>query len=163
MSFTGKPLSSRRLSTLTTPCPHDLDALLETVTKQVQKKARGMKAPLACIEAVRASTMPYNQGIKRESELMATLFNSDQARALQYSFFAQRTAGKWTLPSGAQWIDCKPRDIQSVAVIGVCLLDQGLFRTIDITNGLVGVVSVEDFSLVLPLMFLSLAPSSAAL
>lgn len=117
--FTAKPLSSRRLSALTVPCPPDLDALLEGVTMQIQKKARGVMAPLACVQAVRAAaTMPYSQGIKRESELMATLFNSGQARALQYCFFAERTAGKWTLPSGAQWNDTKPREIRSAAVIG---------------------------------------------
>ncbi len=105
---------------LTTPCPPDLDALLEAVTMQVKKKARGAMAPLACIQAVRAAaTMPYSKGIKRESELMATLFNSGQARALQYCFFAQRTAGKWTLPSGAQWNNSKPREIRSAAVIGI--------------------------------------------
>uniref|UniRef100_A0A672PN83 Peroxisomal bifunctional enzyme n=1 Tax=Sinocyclocheilus grahami TaxID=75366 RepID=A0A672PN83_SINGR len=110
----AKPLLSRRVSMLTTRCPPDLDALLDAVTMQVKKKAPGVMAPLACIQAVRAAaTMPYYKGIKREGELMATLFNSGQAWALQYCFFAQRTAGKWTL-------------IRSAAVIGLGTMGRGI-------------------------------------
>uniref|UniRef100_A0A8C2AQA5 Peroxisomal bifunctional enzyme n=1 Tax=Cyprinus carpio TaxID=7962 RepID=A0A8C2AQA5_CYPCA len=140
---TAKPLSSRRVSMLTTPCPPDLDALLEVVTMEVKKKARGVMAPLACIQAVRAAaTMPYSKGIKRESELMATLFNSGQARALQYCFFAQRTAGKWTLPSGAQWNNSKPREIRSAAIIGLGTMGRGI--VVSLARAGISVIAVES-------------------
>uniref|UniRef100_A0A8C1JFZ9 Peroxisomal bifunctional enzyme n=1 Tax=Cyprinus carpio TaxID=7962 RepID=A0A8C1JFZ9_CYPCA len=140
---TAKPLSSRRVSMLTTPCPPDLDALLEVVTMEVKKKARGVMAPLACIQAVRAAaTMPYSKGIKRESELMATLFNSGQARALQYCFFAQRTAGKWTLPSGAQWNNSKPREIRSAAIIGLGTMGRGI--VVSLARVGISVIAVES-------------------
>ncbi|XP_051999028.1 peroxisomal bifunctional enzyme [Xyrauchen texanus] len=135
-------LSSRRLSMRTTPSLPNLDALFEAVTMQVQKKARGVMAPLACIQAVRAAaTMPYSQGMKRESELMATLFNSGQARALQYCFFAQRTTGKWTLPSGAQWNNSKPRDIRSIAVIGLGTMGRGI--AVSLARVGISVIAVE--------------------
>ncbi|XP_073702119.1 peroxisomal bifunctional enzyme [Garra rufa] len=139
----GKPLSSRRMSMLTTPCPPDLDALLEAATMQVKKKARGVMAPLACIQAVRAAaTMPFSKGMMRESELMATLFNSGQARALQYCFFAQRTAGKWTLPSGAQWNNSKPREIRSAAVIGLGTMGRGI--VVSLARVGISVIAVES-------------------
>ncbi|KAI7808750.1 peroxisomal bifunctional enzyme [Triplophysa rosa] len=138
----AKPLSSRRISTLTMPCPPNLDALFEAVTMQVQKKARGVMAPLACIQAVRAAaTLPYSKGMKRESELMASLFSSSQARALQYCFFAQRTAGKWTLPSGAQWSNIKPRDIRRAAVIGLGTMGRGI--AVSLARVGISVIAVE--------------------
>lgn len=87
--------------------------------QRVRQSARGAIAPVACVQAVRAAaTLPYLQGMAREKELMATLFNSGQARALQYSFFAQRAVGKWSLPSGARWDTSKARPIRKAAVIG---------------------------------------------
>lgn len=138
----GKPLSSRRLSMLTTPCPPGLDGIFEAATMQVQKKARGVMAPLACVQAVRAATLPYSEGIKREGELMATLFSSGQAQALQYSFFAQRTAEKWILPSGAQWNNSKPREIQSAAVIGLGTMGRGI--VVSLARVGISVIAVES-------------------
>ncbi|XP_056611598.1 peroxisomal bifunctional enzyme isoform X2 [Triplophysa dalaica] len=138
----AKPLSSRRISTLTMHCPPNLDALFEAVTMQVQKKAQGIMAPLACIQAVRAAaTLPYSKGMKRESELMASLFSSSQALALQYCFFAQRTAGKWTLPSGAQWSNIKPREIQRAAVIGLGTMGRGI--AVSLARVGISVIAVE--------------------
>lgn len=87
--------------------------------QKVRQSARGAIAPVACVQAVRAAaTLPYTQGMEREQELMATLFTSGQARALQYIFFAQRAAGKWMMPSGARWDTSKPRPVHKAAVIG---------------------------------------------
>lgn len=86
---------------------------------EVRRAARGALAPLACVQAVRAAaTLPYAQGMEREKELMATLFGSGQARALQYFFFAQRAAGRWSTPRGARWDTSKPRPVRKAAVIG---------------------------------------------
>lgn len=85
----------------------------------VRQRARGAMAPVACVQAVRAAaTLPFDQGMQREAELMATLFTSGQARALQYCFFAQRAVAKWSTPSGARWDTSKPKAVHSAAVIG---------------------------------------------
>lgn len=100
----------------------DLDALFEEVMRKVRQRARGAIAPVTCVQAVRAAaTLPYTQGMEREKELMATLFTSGQARALQYSFFAQRAVSKWSTPSGARWDTSTPRPVHKVAVIGKTL------------------------------------------
>ena len=108
------------------PCPPlpDADEFFEGAMARVRQRARGAMAPVACVQAVRAAaTLPYDRGMEREGELMATLFNSGQARALQYCFFAQRVVGKWSLPSGARWDNSKARLVCKAAVIGerVCL------------------------------------------
>lgn len=75
-----------------------MDVLFEEVMQRMRRTARGAIAPIACVQAVRAAaTLPYNQGMERERELMATLFTSGQARALQYFFFAQRAVGRWSM------------------------------------------------------------------
>lgn len=87
--------------------------------QKVRRDARGAIAPVACVQAVlAAATLPYAQGMEREKELMATLFTSGQARALQYFFFAQRVVGRWRMPSGAGWDTSKPWPVQKAAVIG---------------------------------------------
>lgn len=90
--------------------------------QKVRQSARGAIAPVTCVQAVRAAaTLPYAQGMEREKELMATLFTSGQARALQYGFFAQRAIGRWSMPSGARWDTSRTRPVHKVAVIGKSL------------------------------------------
>lgn len=121
VSILGKPLDARRISTYPCPRPSDLDALFEGVMEKVRQSARGAIAPVACVQAVRAAaTQPYTQGMEREKELMATLFTSGQARALQYCFFAQRAVSRWSMPNGARWDTSKPRPVHKAAVIGKC-------------------------------------------
>lgn len=118
-SVLDQSLDSRRISTY--PCPRlsNIDALFEEAMQKVRQGARGAIAPVACVQAVRAAaTLPYAQGMEREKELMATLFTSAQARALQYSFFAQRAVSRWSMPSGARWDTSKPRSVHKAAVIG---------------------------------------------
>lgn len=118
-SILGHSMDARRISTYLCPRPSDVDALFEEVMQKVRQRARGAIAPVACVQAVRAAaTLPYTQGMEREQELMATLLTSGQARALQYCFFAQRTVGKWSMPSGARWDTSKPGPVHKAAVIG---------------------------------------------
>lgn len=115
----GEPLDSRRISKR--PCPHlpDLDAVFEAVMQKVRQKFYGAIAPIACVQAVRAAAvLPFSEGMKREQQLMSTLFTSGQARALQYSFFAQRAVGRWSMPSGASWNTSKARPVHRAAVLG---------------------------------------------
>lgn len=86
---------------------------------QVKQRARGAMAPIACVQAIRAAaTLPYQAGMQKEQELMASLFRSSQAQALQYCFFAQRAVGKWSLSSGAHSGNSKSRHVSKAAVIG---------------------------------------------
>ncbi|XP_005723414.1 peroxisomal bifunctional enzyme [Pundamilia nyererei] len=137
-----QPLDARRISTHPCLCPSDVAVLFEEVMQRVRRTARGAIAPIACVQAVRAAaTLPYNQGMERERELMATLFTSGQARALQYFFFAQRAVGRWSMPSGARWDTSKPRPVHKAAVIGLGTMGRGI--TVALAQAGFSVVAVE--------------------
>ncbi|GAA6235870.1 peroxisomal bifunctional enzyme isoform X1 [Lates japonicus] len=141
-SVAGKPLDARRISTYPCPRPSDLDALFEGVMEKVRQSARGAIAPVACVQAVRAAaTQPYTQGMEREKELMATLFTSGQARALQYCFFAQRAVSRWSMPNGARWDTSKPRPVHKAAVIGLGTMGRGI--TVALAQTGLSVIAVE--------------------
>ncbi|KAL2081388.1 hypothetical protein ACEWY4_023241 [Coilia grayii] len=138
----GQPLLPRKLSTQPTPCPPDVDILLEEAMTQVKRRARGAIAPVACVMAVRAAaTLPYRAGMQKEQELMATLFRSSQAHALQYCFFAQRAVGRWKLSSGAHSGNSKPRPVSKAAVIGLGTMGRGI--TVALVKAGIAVVAVE--------------------
>lgn len=143
LSVEGRSMDARRISTLSCPCPSDVDALFEGVMQKVRQRARGAIAPVACVQAVRAAaTLPYAQGMEREKELMATLFTSGQARALQYCFFAQRAVGKWSMPSGSRWDTSKPRPVHKAAVIGLGTMGRGI--AVALAQAGLSVVAVES-------------------
>lgn len=59
------------------------------------RKLRGLDAPAACIEAVRAAVdLPYAEGVKKERELFFKLLTGSQSKALRHVFFAERAAAK---------------------------------------------------------------------
>ncbi|XP_055360747.1 peroxisomal bifunctional enzyme isoform X2 [Betta splendens] len=143
LSVAGRPLDARRISSYSCPpVSGDLDALFEEVMRKVRRGARGAIAPVACVQAVRAAaTLPYARGMERERELMATLFTSGQARALQYSFFAQRAVSRWSTPSGARWDASAPKPVRKVAVIGLGTMGRGI--AVALAQAGFPVVSVE--------------------
>ncbi|XP_054644240.1 peroxisomal bifunctional enzyme [Dunckerocampus dactyliophorus] len=142
LSVAEHMLDARRVSTRPCPCPPHLDALFEEAMLKVRQRTRGAIAPVACIQALQAAaTLPYARGMEREKELMGTLFTSGQARALQYSFFAQRAVTKWSMPSGACWDNSRPRPIHKTAVIGLGTMGRGI--TVSLVQAGFSVVAVE--------------------
>ena len=59
------------------------------------KKARGLEAPFAAADAVRAAIdLPFDEGLKKEREGFLKLVSSDQSKAQRYAFFSEREAAK---------------------------------------------------------------------
>jgi 3-hydroxyacyl-CoA dehydrogenase len=87
------------------------------------RRLRGREAPAACVEAVRnAIVLPFEEGLKRESELFRRLVTGDQSKAQRHIFFAEREAAKVPgIPEGT-----KPRPIASGAVIGAGTMGGGI-------------------------------------
>jgi 3-hydroxyacyl-CoA dehydrogenase len=87
------------------------------------RRLRGREAPAACVEAVRnAIVLPFEEGLKRESELFRKLVAGDQSRAQRHIFFAEREAAKVLgVPENT-----KPRPIASAAVIGAGTMGGGI-------------------------------------
>ncbi len=87
------------------------------------KRARGLEAPLACVESVRnALTMPFDDGLARERELFLKLVAGEQSKAQRHIFFAEREALK--IPDMPK--ETKARRIEKVAVIGAGTMGGGI-------------------------------------
>jgi 3-hydroxyacyl-CoA dehydrogenase len=97
--------------------------VFEAMRKSIARRARNQKAPYYCIAAVEAAaTMPFEQGILRESELFLELVGADEAKALRYAFFAEREAAKLPdMPASA-----KARDFNNAAVVGAGTMGGGI-------------------------------------
>jgi 3-hydroxyacyl-CoA dehydrogenase len=95
----------------------------EAVAAALTRRLRGREAPAACVEAVRNSfTLPFDEGLRRESELFRQLVAGDQSKAQRYVFFAEREAAKVPgIPAGTQ-----PRPLARAAVIGAGTMGGGI-------------------------------------
>ena len=87
------------------------------------KKARGLEAPFAAADAVRAAIeLPFDEGLKKEREGFLKLVSSDQSKAQRYAFFSEREAAKVAgVPDGT-----KPRNVERVAIIGAGTMGGGI-------------------------------------
>jgi 3-hydroxyacyl-CoA dehydrogenase len=97
--------------------------MFEAMRRQIARRARGQKAPYHCIVAVEAaSTMAFDDGVRRERELFDELENSPEARALRYAFFAEREVAR--LPDIPR--DTPLRPIKTAAIIGAGTMGGGI-------------------------------------
>ena len=87
------------------------------------KRSRGLQAPAAAIEALRAAIdLPIDQGLKLEHDKFIELKDGDQSKAQRHIFFAERAASKIAdLPK-----DAKTHDIKRAAVIGAGTMGGGI-------------------------------------
>jgi len=86
------------------------------------KRAKGLRAPAAAIEAVRnALDLPFDEALRRERAMFQELVVSPEAKAQRHIFFAEREAAKLTLPDGT-----KAREIKRAAVIGAGTMGGGI-------------------------------------
>ncbi|QPC86899.1 3-hydroxyacyl-CoA dehydrogenase [Mesorhizobium sp. NBSH29] len=113
-------------------------AALEAAAAEFARKARGLHAPLACIEAVRnAATLPFDAALAAERDLFVTLMEGEQSRAQRHLFFAEREATK--VPGIGR--DITPRDIKRAGVIGAGTMGGGIAMAL--ANGGIPVRLVE--------------------
>lgn len=99
--------------------PAGFDAL----AAKLAAKARGLSAPLACIDAVRnAFLLPFDQALGKEREAFVDLMSGPESRALRHLFFAEREAAK--VPGVAK--DLAARRIDRVGVIGAGTMGGGI-------------------------------------
>ncbi|KAG8432640.1 hypothetical protein GDO86_017041 [Hymenochirus boettgeri] len=139
----GKPLDNRRLSTLPVQYNINIEDFFDNALKKAKIQFFGAQAPLACIEAVKASVeLPFYQGLKKEQELIASLVTTGQPQAQQYAFFSERNAGKWTLPSGEGWDNVSPKIIKTTAVIGLGTMGRGIVTSLSKAN--ISVIALEQ-------------------
>ena len=98
-------------------------AMLDEAAAPLLKRARGQRAPAACIEAVRAAvTLPMDEGLALERKLFTELVASDESRAQRHAFFAEREATKVPgMPAGLKAVP-----VATVAIIGAGTMGGGI-------------------------------------
>ena len=93
----------------------DDPGIFDATRKQIERRARGMRAPYACIECVEAAVqLPFDEGIAREYEVFDAQVRSPEAAALRHVFFAERQIAR--VPGIGK--DIAARDVREGAVIG---------------------------------------------
>jgi 3-hydroxyacyl-CoA dehydrogenase len=98
-------------------------AALESVRESIRKRARGLMAPLKAIDVVEAAvTLPFAEGLKKESELFNECLFSDQSKAFIHVFFGEREVAKVPgLPKDTPVIP-----IKKAAVVGAGTMGGGI-------------------------------------
>ena len=98
-------------------------ARFDEIVSAHAKRARGLQAPTAAIEALRMNLdVPIAQAIERERATFMQLRGGEQSKAQRHIFFAEREAAKISgLPK-----DVKPREIRKAAVIGAGTMGGGI-------------------------------------
>ncbi len=146
IAFARKVLAEKRPLTRARDREDKLVALradpktFEEIVAVNTKRSRGLDAPAAAIEVLRAAIdVPFDDALKLEREAFVRLRAGDQSKAQRHIFFAEREAAK--IPGLPK--DTKPREIKRAAVIGagtmgggiaMCFANAGIPVTIVETN-----------------------------
>ena len=112
----------RRTHEMAVTSDRPVEEVIAAARERVAAKARGMIAPLRCVDAVEAAaTLPFDEGVRRERQLFVELLASDQSKALRHIFFAERKAAKI---DGVG--DVKPVDVRRGVVLGAGTMGGGI-------------------------------------
>jgi 3-hydroxyacyl-CoA dehydrogenase len=97
-------------------------AAFDAAAANYTRRAKGQKAPLAAIAALRAAiTLPVADALKRERDSFLELVAGDQSKAQRHIFFAEREAAKVPDIAGV-----KAHEIRQAAVIGAGTMGGGI-------------------------------------
>jgi 3-hydroxyacyl-CoA dehydrogenase len=98
-------------------------AIFSAARELCAKKARGLKAPQAAIEAIEAATkLPFDEGCQQEQKLFIDCLFSDQCKSLIHVFFSEREVSK--IPDVPKDTPLLP--IKSAAVVGAGTMGGGI-------------------------------------
>jgi len=98
-------------------------AVFQVAREQARRKARGMRAPLAAIDAIEAATqLDFFAGCEEEARLFNECLFSTEAQAMIHVFFGERAVAK--IPGLPK--DVKPIEIRRAAVIGAGTMGGGI-------------------------------------
>jgi 3-hydroxyacyl-CoA dehydrogenase len=119
----GKPVPKTRERTEKLGTVAENPAIFAAARAAVSKKQRGLKAPLAAIEAVEAATkLSFEEGCQAEARLFNDCLFSDQSKALIHVFFGEREVAK--IPDVPRETPVLP--VNRVAVVGSGTMGGGI-------------------------------------
>ena len=103
--------------------PDEVAAAFERLRQMIARRARGMRAPEACVEAVEAAiSQSFEDGMAKERELFLECVQSDQSKAQRHVFFGEREVAK--IPDVAA--DTPTQAIEAAAVLGAGTMGGGI-------------------------------------
>jgi 3-hydroxyacyl-CoA dehydrogenase len=119
----GKPVPKTRERAGKLGTATENAAIFAGAREAARKKQRGLKAPLAAIDAVEAATkLPFEEGCQAEAKLFTECLFSDQSKALIHVFFAEREVAK--IPDVSKETPVIP--VNRVAVVGSGTMGGGI-------------------------------------
>jgi 3-hydroxyacyl-CoA dehydrogenase len=119
----GKPAPKTRERQEKLGAPEQNAAIFAAAREAARKKARGVMAPLAAIDAVEAATkLPFDEGVEAERKLFTECLFSDQSKALIHVFFGEREVAK--IPDVPKETPLIP--VKSAAVVGAGTMGGGI-------------------------------------
>ena len=122
----------------------EIAAIFKETTRQTMAKSRGFFAPMRCIDAVKSAfELPFEAGLEREGELFMDCMRTQQARAQQHFFFAERAAS--SLPNIAKTVQA--RAINKVGVIGAGTMGGGIAMNFANAGIEVAILELEQVAL----------------
>ncbi len=112
--------------------------IFDKARKDAAARARGGKAPVRCVDAVKAAAdLPFDEGVARERQLFTEAMDSTESKALRHVFFAERTAAK--IPDVPSSTPTLP--IRKVAILGAGTMGGGI--AMSFANAKISVVLVD--------------------
>ena len=91
--------------------------------KRLERRARGQRAPIACLECVESAlTLPFDEGVRKEREIFEECMTSPESAALRHVFFAERAVRK--VPGIDR--DTPTRPVERAAIIGAGTMGRGI-------------------------------------
>src|SRR6195256_246165 len=119
----GKPAPKTRERTKKLGTAAENAAIFTAARNAAGKKQRGLKAPLAAIDAVEAATrLSFEEGCQGEAKLFNECLFSDQSKALIHVFFGEREVAK--IPDVPKETPVIP--VNRVAVVGSGTMGGGI-------------------------------------
>ncbi len=99
----------------------EVQAAVEALRARLNTRQKLQPAHGALLDALAASALPFDEGMRKERELFLALVPTTAAQALRYQFKVEREATK--LPSARQ---APARPVRSIAVIGAGTMGSGI-------------------------------------
>jgi len=96
------------------------DEIVASWKAKIEAKFPNLFSPHRCVEAVAASALPIDEGLKEERRLFMQCMDSPQRSGLIHAFFSERAVQK--VPEAKE----TPRDIAAMAVIGGGTMGSGI-------------------------------------
>ncbi len=101
----------------------DDPGIFDAMRTKIARRARGMRAPYACIECVEAAvSLDFDAGIAEERRIFEACVHSDESKALRHVFFAERAAAR--IPGVSR--ETTLRAIASAGVVGAGTMGGGI-------------------------------------